>query len=101
MLDDEIATAGSIVALIDKIWEYGVNSVGSPAPGLFTGKAPERLNACEAISEIVTTNTVPQTDAVDKLTVLSVAPLFAEAIKRIHSGESVSRLFSDEDTYGA
>ena len=61
----------------------------------------DRLNACEAISEIVTTNTVPQTDAVDKLTVLSVAPLFAEAIKRIHAGESVSRLFSDEDTYGA
>jgi len=102
VLDDEIATAGSIVALIDKICEYGVNSVRVACThGLFTGKAPERLNACEAISEIVTTNTVPQTDAVDKLTVLSVAPLFAEAIKRIHSGESVSRLFSDEDTYGA
>lgn len=100
VLDDEIATAGSIVALIEKVRERGVGSIRVACThGLFTGRAPERLNACPHIDEIVTTNTVPQSTAVERLTVLSVAPMFAEAIRRIHSGESVSRMFSDEDTY--
>ena len=100
ILDDEIATAGSIVELIDRVREYGVNSIRvATTHGLFTGKAAQRLNAVDDIVEIVTTNTVPSNDAVERLTVLSVAPMFAEAIRRIHSGESVSRLFSDEDTY--
>lgn len=100
VLDDEIATAGSMVTLIEKIREYGVNSIRVACThGLFSGKAAERLNAIEDIVEIVTTNTVPQNPNVERLTVLSVAPMFAEAIRRIHSGESVSRLFSDEDTY--
>ncbi|MDO5534322.1 MAG: ribose-phosphate pyrophosphokinase [Propionibacteriaceae bacterium] len=101
ILDDEIATGGSIVTLIDAVCEYGVNSISVACThGLFTGKAPERLNAVEAIDEIVTTNTVPQGAAVDRLVTLSVAPLFAEAVRRIHLGESVSRLFSEENTYG-
>ena len=68
--------------------------------GLFTGQAVERLNALDCVHEVVTTNTVPQDKPIDHLTVLSVAPLFGEAIRRIHDGESVSVLFSDIDTYG-
>ena len=49
---------------------------------------------------MVTTNTVPQREGLNNLEVISVAPLFAEAIRRITSGESVSSLFSDEPTYG-
>jgi ribose-phosphate pyrophosphokinase len=100
ILDDEIATAGSIITLIEKVREHGVGSIRVACThGLFTGRAAARLNACGHIDEIVTTNTVPANPAVERLTVLSVAPMFAEAIRRIHSGESVSRMFSDEDTY--
>ena len=100
LLDDEIATGGSIVTLIDKLREYDVASISvACVHGLFSGNAVERMNALD-VSEIVTTNTVPQDKPVRKLVVLSVAPLFAETIRRIHLGESVSTLFSDEDTYG-
>lgn len=101
VLDDEIATAGSMVTLIKKIREYDVASVRVACThGLFTGKAAERLNAVPDLVEIVATNTVPPNPAIDRLNTISVAPMFAEAIRRIHSGESVSRLFSDEETYG-
>ena len=95
VLDDEIATAGSMVTLIQRLRECDVRSVSIACThGLFTGRAPERLNALQGIDEIVTTNTVPQDKAIDRLTVLSVAPLFAEAIRRIHRGDSISSLFS-------
>lgn len=101
VIDDEIATAGSMVTLIEKIHESGGRSISVVCThGLFTDRAPERLNALDCIKEIVTTNTVPQGKPIDRLSVISVAPLFAEAIRRIHRGESVSRLFSDVDTYG-
>ena len=64
--------------------------------GLFTGKAIERLKAQPDIVEIVTTDTVPVPAAkrLPNMKVLSVAPLLAEAIHRIHMGKSVSSLFS-------
>ena len=63
--------------------------------GLFTGKAIERLRAQPDIDEIVTTDTVPlpAEKRLPNMTVLSIAPLLAEAIRRIHVGESVSGLF--------
>lgn len=67
---------------------------------MFVGKAAERLNGLDEVEEIVTTNSVPPNEDVERLTVLSVAPLFAEAIRRIHIGESISTLFSSEPTYG-
>lgn len=101
VLDDEIATAGSVVELIEVIRRYQVASISVAAThGLFTGKAVERLNAQPDITEIVTTNTVPRPAGLNRLTVASVAPLFAEAVRRINCGESVSGLFSPEDTYG-
>ncbi len=101
VLDDEIATAGSTIELIDKLREIGVGTIRTVCThGLFTGKAVERLNAQPDVSEIITTNTVPKVEGLHGLEVISVAPLFAEAIRRITSGESVSSLFSDEPTYG-
>ena len=102
ILDDEVATGGSIITLIEALrQQYGVKGISVACThGLFTGHAVERLNACADIDEIVTTNTVPQDKPIDRLRVLSVAPLFAEAVRRIHLGESVSRLFSEETTYG-
>ncbi len=101
VLDDEIATAGSIIELVDAVKKYQVGSISVACThGLFTGPAVERLNARDDIDEIVTTNTVPAPAGLDRLTVCSVAPLFAEAIQRIDSGESISSLLSSERTYG-
>lgn len=101
ILDDEIATAGSVVELIETVRRYHVNSISVACThGLFTGKAVERLNAVSDIVEIVATDTVPAPVGLERLTTVSVAPLFAEAVRRINCGESVSGLFSDEDTYG-
>ena len=101
VLDDEIATGGSTVELIEKLREIGVGRISAVCThGLFTGPAVDRLNAQTDVVEIVTTNTVPSPERLDRLVTRSVAPLFAEAVRRINNGESISSLFSDEPTYG-
>jgi ribose-phosphate pyrophosphokinase len=60
--------------------------------GLFADNALDKLAAAD-VTEIVCTNTAPLDADHPKLTVLSVAPALAEAISRIHNGESVSALF--------
>ncbi|MDO5501008.1 MAG: ribose-phosphate pyrophosphokinase [Propionibacteriaceae bacterium] len=103
VIDDEIATAGSMLELIDQLREEKVKKISLACThGLFTGKAVERLNSRDDIVEIVTTNTVPLTPerTPERLETRSVAPLFAEAVKRHSSGSSISSLFSDEVTYG-
>lgn len=95
ILDDEIATGGSILELLRKLEELQVKKVSLACThGLFTGQAIERLASCN-LTEIVTTNTVPipEEKRLPNMTVLSIAPLMAEAIHRIHEGESVSSLF--------
>ncbi len=63
--------------------------------GLFSSGALDRLQAEDDVLEVVCTNTVPigKEKRVPKLEVLSIAPAMAEAIRRIHNGESVSSLF--------
>ena len=101
ILDDEIATGGSILELVSRVRAYGVRSISVVCThGLFTGRAIERLNAEPDIDEIVSTDTVPPPTGLDRLTVVSVAPLFAEATHRINCGESISSLFSNVETYG-
>lgn len=104
VLDDEIATAGSMMELIRALKDRDVGTISLACThGLFTGKAVERLRSEPKIVEIVSTNTVPlaSTNDLPNLTQLSVAPLFAEAVRRINCGESVSSLFSTENTYGS
>ncbi len=98
VLDDEIATAGTLVELLERLRERRVGRIAIACThGLFTGAAVERLRAQPDIAEIVTTNTVPLPPAkrLPQVQVLSIAPLLAEAMRRIHDGESVSSLFSD------
>lgn len=98
VLDDEIATGGSILELLEKLEEEGcVSASVACTHGLFTGKAVERLRDHPFITELVTTDTVPAPADWPELRVRSVAPLFAEAIARIHAGESVSSLFDGVD----
>lgn len=98
VLDDEIATGGSMIELLDKLAEAGCPGASAVCThGLFAGEAVQRLNGHELITEIVTTDTVPAPVGLEKLVVRSVADLFAEAIARIHIGESVSSLFDGVD----
>jgi ribose-phosphate pyrophosphokinase len=97
ILDDEIATGGSVIELLDRLRERGVGRISLACThGLFTGTALQRLAAQPDLLEIVTTDTVPlpPDTTLPKLTVCSVAPLFADAISRIHLGESVSSMFA-------
>lgn len=103
VLDDEIATGGSIIELLERLRTEEVNSISLACThGLFTGPAIDRLKQQPDIVEIVTTNTVPlpPEKQLPNIATRSVAPLFAEAVHRINCGESVSSLFSDEPTYG-
>ncbi|WP_431959080.1 ribose-phosphate diphosphokinase [Actinacidiphila sp. bgisy160] len=96
VLDDEIAKGSTVLELLDRLRELGARSVRVACThGLFAAGALKRLSEQPEVLEIVCTNTVPVPEAqhTDKLTVLSVAPALAEAVRRIHNGESVSALF--------
>lgn len=95
IFEDEISSGGTIVGAVDVLREQGADEIYVCAShGVFCANAFERL-ATSGITEIITTNTVPH-DPVrlpKNITQLSVAPLLADAIERIHSGESISDLF--------
>ncbi len=96
LVDDEIATAGTIVEVIRALRKENVNKVTVLGThGLFTGPAVERLNEIDEIEEIIVTNTVPinETHRPERLHVLSVAHIFGEVISRNVTGESVGALF--------
>ncbi|MDQ2757143.1 MAG: ribose-phosphate pyrophosphokinase [Actinomycetota bacterium] len=98
VLDDEIATGGSIVELLERLKDQGCTEASVACThGLFAGRAVERLRDHPMISEVVTTDTVPPPAEWPQLRIRSVAELFAEAIQRIHQGKSVSSLFEGVD----
>ena len=97
MFDDMIATAGTVSEAARLVRKHGATEVYVAAThAVFAGPAVERLNAAE-LSEIVVTDTIAVSDEVKSglknLTVLSVADLVAEAIRRIHEHRSISELF--------
>ena len=97
ILDDEIAKGSTVFELLGRLRERNTRSVRVACThGLFASQAVQRLSAEKDVEEIVCTNTVPipAANRTDKLTVLSVAPALAEAMRRIHNGESVSALFA-------
>lgn len=94
VLDDEIAKGSTVIELVRLLRESKAASVRVACThGLFADGALERIGAMDDVLEIVCTNTVPIPHQSDKLTVLSIAPALAEAMRRIHDGESVSVLF--------
>ena len=95
LLDDIIDTAGTIVQAVSALKEEGALRVlASCTHAVLSGQAVERLER-SVIEEVVVTNTIPlrEDQQGKKITVLSVAPLLAEAIHRIHTETSVSSLF--------
>ena len=97
VFDDEIATGGSIVALVDLLRKRHVKKITLACThGIFSGPAIDRLAAMSEVEEIVTTNTVPiaAEKRLPNMTILSVAPIFGEAIRRNVMGRSVGSLFA-------
>jgi ribose-phosphate pyrophosphokinase len=96
VLDDEIARGSTVIELLDRLRELKVNSIRVACThGLFADRALDRISSADDVLEVVCTNTVPipRDKRVSKLKVLSIAPALAEAMRRIHNGESVSVLF--------
>jgi len=95
LLDDMIDTAGSITQAVQALRAEGARRIlASCTHAVLSGQALERLERSD-IEEVVVTNTIPLRDerTCKKITVLSVAPLLGEAIRRIHTETSVSSLF--------
>ncbi|MEA3241358.1 MAG: ribose-phosphate pyrophosphokinase [Pseudomonadota bacterium] len=97
IIDDMIDTAGTLTKAANVLMEEGVLKVyGFASHGVLSGPAIDRI-AQSRLSKVVVTNSIPVHDHVaqcDKIEVLSVSGLFADAIKRIYIEDSVSCLFS-------
>jgi len=100
IIDDMIDTAGTLVKAADVLKERGAQTVYAYCThAVFSGAAIERI-AKSSLDEVVITNTIPLSDgarAIKKIRSLSVAFLFAETIRRITDGESVTSLFSEQN----
>ena len=95
LVDDIIDTAGTITNAANKLVELGAKDVYACAThGVFSGKAKENIMS-SVIREMVVLNTVPigPEKMCEKFVILSVAPIFAEAMSNIHNNDSVSRMF--------
>ncbi len=96
MFDDMITTGGTISEASRSLKDHGAGKISVTAThGVFAGQAVEKL-ANSPIERLIITDTIPATDRLeplkDRLTVLTVAPLIGEAIKNIHTNQSVSNL---------
>jgi ribose-phosphate pyrophosphokinase len=95
LIDDMIDTGGSIAKAADLLFDNGATDVVVAAThGVFSAQAVDRLKNSR-ISEVIVTNTLPirPEQQFDKLTVLSIAPLLAQAIKEVFEDGSVTSLF--------
>jgi ribose-phosphate pyrophosphokinase len=95
MFDDMISTGGSIAGAAGKLRDLGAKEIHVAAThGVLCGKATEKIRD-SAITTLAVTDSIPipPEKMLPKLKVLSVAPLLAEALKRIHHDQSVSMLF--------
>ena len=101
MIDDMIDTGGSIVQGAEKLIQRGAREVHACCThGVLSGEAIPRIQA-SVLSSLLTTDSIPLPDDLNapKIRVISVAPLLADAIDRIHRGDSVSVLFQRFGTY--
>jgi ribose-phosphate pyrophosphokinase len=95
LADDMIDTAGTICNGANALAQMGAKNVYAACThGVLSGPAHERIEQ-SAIKELVALNTIhiPEGKCLDKYKILSVGPLFASAIERVHKGESLSSLF--------
>jgi ribose-phosphate pyrophosphokinase len=101
MFDDMITTAGSICGAARIVHEAGAREIHvAVTHGVLCGPAIDRLEKAP-ITRVIITDTIPLEGEklIPKISVRSVAPLLAEAVKRIHHDRSISALFNDADTH--
>lgn len=97
LIDDMIDTAGTICTAASLLTENGAKAVYAVAThGVLSDPALERLND-SVFKKVIVTDTLPQARAHDKIEVLSVAPLLADAIAAVYQGSSVSALFNGQN----
>lgn len=90
LVDDMVDTAGTITKAADLMMEEGARSVRALAShAIMSDPATERVNAC-SLTEMIFSNSIPYTKESPKVTVLSVARMFADTIRRVHENESIS-----------
>jgi ribose-phosphate pyrophosphokinase len=99
IVDDEIDTGATIINAAHALTERGAFEIHVACThAVLSGPAVERLSS-DVVQEMVVTDTIPlpPEKRLDKITVLSIAPLIGEAIARIHTGRSVGELFQEPD----
>jgi len=96
ILDDMVDTGGTTIQAVSALKEKGArNVIAACTHAVLSGNAVEKVNK-SVLEELIVTNTIPldsKKDMCKKLTVLSIATLIGEAIKRIHEESSISSLF--------
>ncbi len=95
IVDDEVDTAGTVMETVKTLCEHGVTSVRAAAThAVLSGPAIKRISS-SPLEELVITDTLPLAPEkqLEKIHVLSLAPLLGDAIQNIHTGQSVSGLF--------
>lgn len=95
LVDDMADTCGTLVKACDTLLDHGAKEViAIVTHGIFSGSAEEKLRNSR-LSRIVCTNTVPVEMELEILDQIDISPILAEAIRRLHNGESVSYLFTN------
>jgi len=93
LVDDLIDTGGTLCKAADMMFEHGAKSVKACITHpLLTDNAHENIRNSR-LTELITTDTIPLKEKNDKITIISVAPLFADVIKKAHNYESISNKF--------
>lgn len=93
LLDDMIDTAGTLTMAADLLMEHGAKSVRAYCThAVLSGPAYDRI-AASGITELIVTDTIPLKKQADKIRSVSVAPLFADVIKKLLHNESISKHF--------
>ena len=96
LVDDICATAGSLVEAVAALKKNGIQDVyAAVSHGILSDKAIDRIKDCKSLKKLVITDSIPLSEEkqISKIHAVSVAPLLAEAVRRIHDEESISCLF--------
>jgi len=96
IVDDMIATGSSLIEAVEALKKAKAKTIyAAIAHGILSGPAIDRINQCKGLEKLLVSDSIPLAEDKnsEKICVLSIAELLAEAIKRIHNEESVSCLF--------
>ncbi len=98
LFDDMLDTGGTIIKVVELLGYHDVSSVLIViSHGIFSGPALERINNCDMIKNVITSDSLPQEHnqlVCKKIQVFSIADMYADAITRLETGESISEMFN-------